>query len=80
VERDATGTSDPDLIAGKPRLGRVARELAVLAVRGDEVLEVVTDTQFFCPLGSGTVSDDIADSIHAGLGAPPSASAAKRPS
>jgi len=44
AERNATGTRDPDLIAGKPRLRRVARELAVLAMRGDEVLEIVADT------------------------------------
>lgn len=41
AERNATGTRDPDLIAGERRLWRVARELTVPAVRGDEGLEVV---------------------------------------
>jgi hypothetical protein len=43
AERNATGTSDPDLMAGKPRFGRVARELAVLAVLGDEGPDFVAD-------------------------------------
>ena len=43
AKRHATGTRDPDLIAGQPRLRRVTRELAVLAVLGDEALEIVAD-------------------------------------